>query len=681
MASNVNFGSEVRELISSRNLRRFDPYWIWAALTNFSGISTRTNEVGSIAPKTAHRRLRLLVELRVSAKDIDFDNPVGTSGAVQRILQSVPSLYWKQPVHFVSTFALIEDAIEVFMLAADGIHPLIKRVELTTAYVDPALAASAPNPRNVDFRVDGDVIAVVDSACPFLHESLLIPGAPAKQLTSRIALLWDQGRVVRKDLDNYFFTPTIRPERDAPWFYGGELQRAHISELLSEAQRSTERDAYRLAKYDAVDSVASHGASVLSLAAQLPIGTMASDASGTNPDIIFVQLPTAATTDASGASLAGYVLDAMHYLRIRTSEKSRVAVTLSLGKHAGPHDGSSLVERALDEFVDWQNGTCDVQPPTGRTFFLAAAAANTFQLAGHASFRLETKQSQNLQTEIFPGNPTWTFIEFWYRQRPARHGDSPDDRKLNVSVLLPIGSGADLKVGPGESKFWPQNDPFKPTLVIVHSPSASETKQRAENACVLLAIAPTVNLDNSYPESPSGTYEIRVGNDDDDEVKVDAWIERGEQLRGVGWGYRQARFVVDEPDRRNMNYPASQPITKFATLNGLATAARVAAIGARYSDEGLNANELTDYTSAGPGRVGQKANGVEATAVVDWSAEFPGLDTAGNTGSSIVRFGGTSAAAPLAARAWLKQNWNPPADSGPTEDLDSQRGRSRPVLG
>src|SRR5205085_6809950 len=91
--------------------------------------------------------------------------------------------------------------------------------------------------------------------------------------------------------------------------------------------------------------------------------------------IIFVQLPRSAVEDTSGGSLTGFVLDALHYIDERTTTRTAdneirklpVAINLSYGTFAGPHDGNSIIERAIDEFVE-RRTECAVVVAAGNAF-------------------------------------------------------------------------------------------------------------------------------------------------------------------------------------------------------------------------------------------------------------------------------------------------------------------------
>ena len=72
-------------------------------------------------------------------------------------------------------------------------------------------------------------------------------------------------------------------------------------------------------------------------------------------DLMFVDATSpmvAGTTEAGkGMGESDNIIDAVRYIFERSNGRPTV-VNLSLGTHAGPHDGKGLIERSIDTLVD-----------------------------------------------------------------------------------------------------------------------------------------------------------------------------------------------------------------------------------------------------------------------------------------------------------------------------------------
>src|SRR4030095_13755021 len=76
--------------------------------------------------------------------------------------------------------------------------------------------------------------------------------------------------------------------------------------------------------------------------------------------------------DSSGRWLARHALDGLHYIvESAGPETTGIVVNMSWGPQTGPHDGTALLEEAIDELVDsHQASPCplEVVLPAGNTY-------------------------------------------------------------------------------------------------------------------------------------------------------------------------------------------------------------------------------------------------------------------------------------------------------------------------
>ena len=202
------------------------------------------------------------------------------------------------------------------------------------------------------------VIGVIDDGLAFAHERFR-----SSPYETRVEYLWLQDG--RDD------------PKGSPVPYGRELRKRDIDSLLKDYQSAgfvDEDDLYRRA---GVIDFGSDGRKPL--ARRLAHGTHVMDLAcgydfrpGPRRDrpIVCVQLPVAASEDTSGATLDDYGLDAVRYILDRADEIARarkcgrlpVVINFSYGIVAGPHDGTSDLEVAIDDLIAARPKTYVVLP-------------------------------------------------------------------------------------------------------------------------------------------------------------------------------------------------------------------------------------------------------------------------------------------------------------------------------
>ena len=536
-------------------------------------------------------------------------------------------------------------------------HPLVqsreKRQSVEVTNKHGAKRAEMVPPE--DKLVTGKVIAVIDYGCPFAHEAFRTGDS------TRVRYLWlqDTRAVVQNATQTLPRVRTLNGKRTS-FPYGWELRPSLIDKIVAAntTRRGVDEDAcYEMIGYDLMLQATTHGAHVLSIAAGKFNPLCADDKVLTEDEastasIIFVQLPRRAVADASGGSMNCHVIDALRYILERTHKDAEVVVNMSFGTHAGPHDGTSILECAIDDLIG--------QRETGK-FQVVIPAGNSFNAACHARLELAKDKSDELLWEIMPDDPTDSFLEIWYGGK-----DKQADGVL-IQVQQPGGGGYLPPVALNVTASWlGDRNGNEPACTIVHV-AGSAKKDGYKNRVALIALAPARNNADNQAEARYGVWKVKVTNTGAVPVTAHAWIERDDPILDLGGSTRQSRFVVAHQDNPERDYE-DRAVTKFCTLNSYATAQNVQVVGGavkpneRVAEFGKSSqffapiDRAAHYSSAGPAR---EAAGVPAIDWVAYSEEsdvLPGINAAGTRSRYWVRRDGTSAAAPQVARALVNNS-------------------------
>jgi subtilisin family serine protease len=388
--------------------------------------------------------------------------------------------------------------------------------------------------------------------------------------------------------------------------------------------RDLSRDALE-ATYPAVLPRATHGTHVADLAAG------AEPDAASPPDIVAVHLPRRGVADTSGSALKVQVLDALHYIIQRAGPQAAVVVNLSYGTMAGPHDGSTILERAIDQLVQLRAGKLTVVLPAG----------NSYEARCHAAFRLGAKKKcQILNWNVLPDDATPSYLEVWLPEGAAQH--------VSVTVRDPNGrSSAACAV----NSIWPAPDvgPAQTDFAVIF---LDKVAQAERGTMILIAIAATRPGRDSGLSAPAGVWQVELTHQGTAELgEIHAWIERDDTLRGRPARGRQSYFL-DEHYKRWGLRPEPPPdnaqayVQRQGSFNTIATGGEPIVVGA-YVEKG---GRVAPYSGGGPTR-GAAPRGTTLLASGEDSATQHGLLAAATRGVGKVRMNGTSVAAPQVTRA------------------------------
>ncbi|MGH8032476.1 MAG: S8 family serine peptidase, partial [Luteimonas sp.] len=288
-------------------------------------------------------------------------------------------------------------------------------------------------------------------------------------------------------------------------------------------------------------------------------------------------------TGALGDS--SHLLEAIHFVVSEAAGRPLV-LNMSIGRHAGPHDGSTLVEQAIDWLVRARPGTAVVQ-----------STGNYYARNVHSAGQLHDGEVEELSFEVHPGDTTPNELEIWYSGRDV----------LRVALIAPDGSTV-ADVGQGDR-----------APVVVKGERVGTLYHR---------IRDPNNGDHhldlfQYPNAPAGIWRVRLTGEDVSDGRYHAWLERDPGCRTC-----QALFEPAHADRSG---------TTGSICNGLQTIAVGAYDGHRPT------RPLAPFSSSGPTRDGRVrplllAPGVRVLA----ARSHPRSGSA----SLLTRMSGTSMAAP-----------------------------------
>ena len=612
----------------------FDPYLVWAEADRFSGYGYEPDQPPIWLP--------LLIELAVGATIAQLVACASTEW------MRVPSVYVSDaaPKGLRFCTARVTPAFYDRLRTSPEFAGLIRRHKLGL----PAGAHGSDHepiePQSVEPSplLTGKVIGLIDGGLAFAHANFMRAGGDV-----RIRYFW------RQDVAGVGNTPQ-------EFGYGYELTARHIRDAMNTHTCDglvDETAVYRHFEMGTeLDKRLNHGTHVLDVAcgprevtsriAGLPSApnappswAMAND-DASKCDIVAVQLDWPTVLDTSGGSMTVHIMDALMYILSRCAPDARIVVNLSWGTLAGPHDGSSMLEAAMNQLIELERPRLHIVLP----------ASNAYQSRMHANASVAPGQPVTLQWCGQPGDKTQNFIELWL-PRGAQ----------DVTVqITPPGHKPLPAVAWGSSKMWavPAGNP----LCAVIFPEAVAIGDNG--TCALVAVAPTFSFE-PLATAPSGVWRITVArkrteaNEGAPPIAFDAYIERDDEIIGVRTGALQSHFedssydtlgnpgsFIDDPENSTL-------IRRSGSFNSIATGANVVSVGgtrvagprwAPYSPQ----NQDPDGS-----RLPRREGVVKVSTTDAYSDEngvLAGLGAAGSRSGSggVVRLVGTSDAAPQVTR-------------------------------
>ncbi|KRC11538.1 hypothetical protein ASE11_19215 [Hydrogenophaga sp. Root209] len=514
------------------------------------------------------------------------------------------------------------------------------------------------------------LIGALEDACPFAHRALRRADEP---LATRVVELWDQTTLS----DGMAVAPRPNGFPYGRYWTGDALDGFLLAH--THAREVDEAAVYASAEIDSLPLAgrASHAAAVMCLLAGAgraaprmpqpidegnaahPFGDPQDDAAARAP-LAVVQLPREQTAVRAGRWLAVNALDGLHHLidvARRLGQEAGTAspplvVNMSYGAMAGPHDGSGMLESAIDELCLASQGKLAV--------VMAAGNAHGTQRNGedargylpgglHARQALEPGGSVSFTLFIPPDKQFETYLEFWF----SVQGKAQDEDQFLYLDADGRHGEVDIVVEPAVGATWPALP--CPGLHVVPQGGASaqveaglffmrRPTQGRHRSMALLVVAAT-QVAGWYAAAPSGRWRITLRHkkaSSDAAARyffVDAWVERDDTE--VGAVRPQSARLVENED----GTPSG--LTDADTFTSIATGSKTFRVGAVMDrGEGLATEQVSAYSAAA---VNCK-KGPEFSAIADAHAALPGIRVSGSQSGMVLRANGTSMAAPQAAR-------------------------------
>lgn len=385
-----------------------------------------------------------------------------------------------------------------------------------------------------------------------------------------------------------------------------------------------------------------HGTVVMDLAA----GLDAADVTPVSPVLAAVQLPVAITADTSGVQLPSYVVDGVNWiLSCATAAGTAGAplpcvINLSYGTLDGPHDGTGLLDAALDEKITlWR--------AAGHKVSIVLPSGNGHLSQSHGALKIRPRRSGTLRWRVLPDGKTPSFVEIWL-PRDAAYG------QVAIRVRSPAGDAIPVGVPPpwleeGQEVAWPTaNTPL--LWMRHHGPGPQPGNRRL----ITIGVFPTARLQDADAIAPPGTWTIELYNRGPGNLTIDAWVRRndtpmgypirGRQSRLSDRDYLEARFRSDGRVQED-DVPLCS-VQRYGSINGIAVGRQTVVAG------GMRARDLSTapYSAAGPtiaplAAGGPPRKGPDALVTAEHSYARGGVLAAGLRSGSTVALNGTSVAA------------------------------------
>ncbi|MBE4741191.1 MULTISPECIES: S8 family peptidase [Streptomyces] len=367
-------------------------------------------------------------------------------------------------------------------------------------------------------RGAGVIVGVVDSGIDWRHGCFRDPTGK-----TRILRIWDQN-----------LTPEAGEASPAPFGHGVEYQRSAIDDALSSPNP--------LGMVRHMDDSVGHGTHVAGIAAG--DGSSAGNGQpeftfvGVAPEAELVVVANRVTTEALGDSMG--TLEAVGYVfKVAETLGRPAVVNISQGDNLGPHDGSSLLERGIDNLLD----------TPGRA--LVKSAGNAANAGVHATGQVTEGDSDVVSFLVPVGDDTPDTLDIWY---------SGADR-ISLRITPPNGT-ASVEIDPGTTSTEVDLSGGNKAFVdsVVHHSLNGDNR-------IYVQLSP-----GSQTAIRPGTWSLTlIGQTVADSGRWHAWMERGRTVPQFIGAHRNDETTISVPGTSRKVVTAASYITKGAGQGNLST--------------------------------------------------------------------------------------------------------------
>jgi hypothetical protein len=560
------------------------------------------------------------------------------------------------------------------------------------------------------------VVGVIDYGIAFAHERFRL-----NQDETRIEYFWVQDAPCEeavgsrgpgladapKHFEHEIAGSALEPEGPIgvnPVPYGRELDKGEIDGLLAAHGDSgivDEDTLYRRAAGQlgdhwlrSVSRRVAHGTHVMDVAC----GYDLDHEDRRKRPIVCVQLPAATTADTSGENLDAYALDGIRYVLDRADAIARqqdcaslpVVINFSYGNVAGPHDGTSDLEEAIDELIK-ARPNLNVVIPSGNSHLGRLHAERAFDRPG---------QTVDLHWRVLPDDRTPSFLEIWLPLEAWLPGVKPEDKNPRLQAQVDPAkrtSPVHLRItdpghsAEGELKGAAPGEGLR--LLADNGDVLCEARYHfigapTNRGMFLIALQPTRRVDPgpgtpANPVAPSGIWTITLENVSlKPNGLVEAWIQRDDTPYGFPRRGRQSYFDhacyerFDHGGRVREEDRGDCIIRRAGSMNAIATGKRTTVVGGYVR----RSRQPAEYSAGGPVAHRWPRRGPDASAVSDESRVLRGVLAAGTRSGSVATLNGTSVAAPQVARAKADELAGLGRDRKPEKPSEGEEGEPRPGI-